>query len=876
MYRIAIAILLILFSVKITAQESSATLDGYILDGDNARPLRDVNVYLEGTAYGTASDSAGYYRIRNIPAGTYRFTVQMLGYRSFQETILLKAGEQRRIYIDLSPAPIEGPEITVESQRYRVLTSPGYTLQPTDIASTPGALEDVMRAVQTLAGVVSISDFSNRLIVRGGNPDQNLVIIDDVEIFNPYRLSGLASIFNPNLVQSIDVHTGGFQVHYGDRLSSVVDVKMREGTTTRWLSGTVNVNLTDFSATFEGKLPLWNGSWLVGTRKTYYDLVARWSDRQFGFFNRYAFPDFADVQGKIILRPSPRHRFHIIGMYNRDELDLSIHSPATEGRTVEQVVSSDLTTHVVFGTSWFYTPSPEIQLKVYANRYRLSEDNLFAGNFLPSDEFNPDYLMFPNQPPPPPILGAVDTISIASDKRIRFEKTSAGLNLFYMRDVHAIEFGGGIDVLQNNIAIDTQKNPFANLVFDAMRTAPNLFGSIADSLDHSHTYYRSYAYLLDKWEIIQNRLVAQIGIRYDYYDIIHRGYVSPRLGFALYLDPVTTFRVAWGVYYQSPGYEKIVEEGSMFDLSKFERVSPLLAEKSIHYVAGLTRWLSTRWQARLDIYAKEFDRLIVQEAGSEQRIVGILDLANRNYGRGADPRGYRIEEIEALVFTTQPANHATGFAYGFEFFIDRRVTDQADRWSGTVSYSLGYANRTREFLEERIRLPFEYDRRHTLNIIFNRRFGSSFLVGATWRFGTGFPTTPAVRYEPIVATVESPNQPGETGNIILTDPETGYAYLLPAYGDPRDYYSLRLPVYHRLDIRLTYRLRFLSMDVEVYTDLINTYKHQNVLRYRYSVYIEEDLRDLPEYLKRPATPVLIQSPVYMFPFIVSGGISVSF
>ncbi len=175
-----------------------------------------------------------------------------------------------------------------------------------------------------------------------------------------------------------------------------------------------------------------------------------------------------------------------------------------------------------------------------------------------------------------------------------------------------------------------------------------------------------------------------------------------------------------------------------------------------------------------------------------------------------------------------------------------------------------------------VRYPFDYDRRHTLTLTGNRQLGTHLNVGMTWRFGTGFPFTPADNMAPLVAIVENP-QSTTTQGIVLADPVTGLARLVPTFGGATNINADRLPAYHRLDVRATYSSRWRAVGVEVYVDLINVYNRKNTITNQYFVEIIEMPRpDLPIALQPPPTPLLLRQPVYMFPFIPSLGLSLAF
>ena len=120
-----------------------------------------------------------------------------------------------------------------------------------------------------------IGEFSSRISVRGGGPDENLTVMDGIEVSNPYRLQGLVSAFNPEMIESFALDTGSFGVARGDRLSSLLTVQNRAGSASRSFGGSAAVSITDGNAILEGKLPgQGKGSWIVTGRRTYYDLLA--------------------------------------------------------------------------------------------------------------------------------------------------------------------------------------------------------------------------------------------------------------------------------------------------------------------------------------------------------------------------------------------------------------------------------------------------------------------------------------------------------------------------------------------------------------------------------------------------------------------------
>ena len=190
-------------------------------------------------------------------------------------------------------------------------------LAPAAVQRVAGAGDNVFHALQTLPGVSATEDWGSRLSVRGGGPDQNLTVMDGVEIHNPYRLFGITSAFNPEIVDRFELTAGGFGAKYGDRLSSILLVDNRQGTTTRRLAGSATSSFTDSNVVLEGKLPgRASGSWLVTGRRTYYDLIAE-------RIAKMDFPGFQDVQAKGVWDPKPGHRLTLFVLRSRESADIN-------------------------------------------------------------------------------------------------------------------------------------------------------------------------------------------------------------------------------------------------------------------------------------------------------------------------------------------------------------------------------------------------------------------------------------------------------------------------------------------------------------------------------------------------------------------------
>ncbi len=218
------------------AQET-ASVSGYVRDAQTGETLLLANVTLQRAALdaplrGAATNNAGYYTIPGLAPGTYTLVVSYLGYQTHTEEIALAAGEARRLDIDLLPDDLEAGELVVTADREedRARDIGATRLQAALVKELPSVLEpDVFRSLQLLPGVKAASDFSSGLYIRGGSPDQTLILLDRTTVYNPSHFFGLFSTFNPDAIKDVQLYKGGYPAEYGGRLGSVVDIYNKDG-----------------------------------------------------------------------------------------------------------------------------------------------------------------------------------------------------------------------------------------------------------------------------------------------------------------------------------------------------------------------------------------------------------------------------------------------------------------------------------------------------------------------------------------------------------------------------------------------------------------------------------------------------------------------
>ncbi|MGB0347045.1 MAG: TonB-dependent receptor [Balneolaceae bacterium] len=289
--------------------QQGITITGYVSDENSGETLISANVAILELNRGSATNTLGYFSIPNIEPGTYTIACSYIGYDLFTQEISLKPGENLRFDIKLKPSVFEGEEIVVESEaELQELKTIGTAQVKTElIKALPAIFEaDVFRSIQYLPGVKSASDFSSGLYIRGGSPDQTLIMLDQTTVYNPSHFFGFFSTFNPDAIKDVRLFKGGYPAEYGGRLGSVLSVYNKDGNRNNY-QGTVTLGMLASRAAIEG--PIKNGSFmLAGRRSTLEPLLAALRQNTENIPSLFYFYDF---NGKINYDASLNDKFHL-------------------------------------------------------------------------------------------------------------------------------------------------------------------------------------------------------------------------------------------------------------------------------------------------------------------------------------------------------------------------------------------------------------------------------------------------------------------------------------------------------------------------------------------------------------------------------------
>jgi hypothetical protein len=320
MMRNVLIALLCIWAISLNAVElEKFALKGHVRDAHTGEDLIGATIYVRELATGTSTNVYGFYSL-NLPAGEYTFVFSYLGYDTRELKLRLVENIAMNIELTSSSRQLSEVVITAEKLDGNVtdVRMSSNNLRMETVRSLPAFMGevDIMKTLMLLPGVSSAGEGSTGLFVRGGNVDQNLVLLDEATVYNASHLMGFFSVFNSDAIKDVQIYKGGMPAHYGGRLSSVVDIRMKDGNNKKF-SGTGGVGSISSRLTLEGPLQKNISSFVLSGRRTYADLFLPLSADTNLRNNRLY---FYDLNTKANYRFSEKDRVFFSGYFGRDIL----------------------------------------------------------------------------------------------------------------------------------------------------------------------------------------------------------------------------------------------------------------------------------------------------------------------------------------------------------------------------------------------------------------------------------------------------------------------------------------------------------------------------------------------------------------------------
>jgi hypothetical protein len=326
-WRVALVAVLAACMLAASDPVQAASVSGTVKDAQTGEPLGYVTVQVIGATDGGGSinrgalaGAGGTFSLQGIPAGRYVFRATRIGYTSYEDSLIVTRDREFRRNIVMTSEPIEVEEIIVTADRYSrdKEIQPGFiSVEADELAELPGIIEgDPIRSLQLLPGVQAASDISSGLYVRGGGPDQTVVLLDGVPVYNPTHAFGFFSSFNADVLSEVNLYKGAYPAKYGGRLGAVLDVNSASGSRSE-VRGKAGVSTIAARLTLEGPVGT-GGSWIVGGRRTFLEpLLNALSTPESPLPGYY----FYDLNAQVSSAGTDRGGLTLSGYFGKDVVD---------------------------------------------------------------------------------------------------------------------------------------------------------------------------------------------------------------------------------------------------------------------------------------------------------------------------------------------------------------------------------------------------------------------------------------------------------------------------------------------------------------------------------------------------------------------------
>lgn len=622
-----LTVLIVIFGISVSNAQSIGTLSGIVLDKGTQSLLKDINVKIIGTDFTARTKEDGSFRIPSVPFGTYQVEFTSASYQTFVQTdVVISSGIERELVVELQG--ISTDEVVVEDMRFRKpidVTTSYKSLTFEEIRRYPGGLEDIGRVIQSLPGISLTSDGRNDLLVRGGSPSENLFVVDGFEVNNINHFGsqgatgGPVSILNLDFVREVNFLTGGFSAKYGDKLSSVIEIVQRAGSSDRFF-GKINLSGTGFGANFEGPISKkQKSSWLVSARRSYLDLI----------FNAAGFsfvPEYTDFQAKVNYKLNNNNSIEFSSFGALDRVRFNNDTEEKKQNNTDILTNNQKSYSAGIGWKTLLNKSSFLVTNVsrnYSNFFFSQRDSNFTETFK-------------NE-------------SIESDVQLKLEYSNKLSKSTYL----------SIGTAAKTIRLDYDINKLADTTSYIDPNTGNYFVIPSVTILENKRTLKGFAYA----EVVQNlfsRLKLTAGVRYDYFDLIDkRSYISPRTSLSVAITPVFNVNLAYGIFYQSPAYIWIAgnpQNSSLKDI------------RADHYVAGIEYYLDESTRLTIEGYYKDYRNypvstkrpylILANNSGFEtENSFGLEPLVSEGTGNA---KGFEIFIQKAL---TKSLYGAISFSY---------------------------------------------------------------------------------------------------------------------------------------------------------------------------------------------------------------------
>jgi len=665
--------LLLLGNFSVVAQKH--TVNGYIKDSESGESLIGATIYDLNSQSGTVTNAFGFYSL-TLADDSIALRISYVGYNAQQKRLKIYSDVQ--LDFSLEPGALLDEVVVIGEESIEALPQMSTINVPMEqLKELPVLLgeTDVLKTLQLLPGIQGGNEGTSGVYVRGGGPDQNLILIDGVPVYNASHLFGFFSVFNADAINNVSVVKGGFPARFGGRLSSVIDISMKEGNNQQF-RGKASVGLISSKLTLEGPIKSENTSFIVSGRRTYIDLLTRPiikastdGDVTAGYF-------FEDLNAKI------NHRFS-----NADRLYLSFYG----------------------GKDKFYARDKyEDSFNGVETKYD-DEAGLKWGNFITAVRWNHLFSpkLFSN------VTGTFSRYNFDVFSNNSTERRGPSIDENRLEE---IEYESGIKDFALKVDFDYLPGPAHNIKFGVMGIrhafTPGVFAFRSD-IESDTTFgarktlaTEMSAYIEDDFSLT-DKLRFNFGLHGSRFEVRGKEFYSlqPRISGRYLLNPTTSLKASYSEMRQF--IQLLANSGIGLPTDLWVPATDQLEPQEAWQVAvGAAKTIGP-FEVSVEAYYKEMENLIEYREGA-------------TYFNTDDD----WEDKVAV---------GRGDSYGVELLIQRKT----GRLSGWVGYTLSKTTRQFDELNFGREFPYRYDRRHDLSVVSVYKLNDRINISGSWVYGTG-------------------------------------------------------------------------------------------------------------------------------------------
>jgi len=687
-------LLLVLLSGSLFSKaQENLTISGYVKDAATGETLIGANVYAKETMTGTTTNTYGYY-VLNLPPGKYTIVMSYVGFEESSQVVDLKA--DLKLNLDARTKAIVAKEFEVVGEKAKNTESTQMGTVELDVqklSTLPALLGevDILKTIQYLPGVKSNGEGNSGFYVRGGGPDQNLILLDNATVYNASHLFGFFSVFNADAVKNIELIKGGMPANYGGRTSSVLDITMKDGNDKEF-HGLGGIGLISSRLTLEGPIVKDRSSFVVSARRTYIDVLAKPFINPEGAFAGSGY-FFYDINAKANYRLSDKDRFFLSGYFGRDVFDLSGSQPGSPNFKIPWG-------NATVSGRWNHVFGPKLFLNTTAifSDYQFS----FSGG---QDDFKFG------------LSSGIKDYGIKLDfnqyPSVRHELKYGVNYTYHVYTPSTVDVASGETEFDIDTPSKLRAHEAAVYIQDDYDVSDLLRVNAGVRLSYFAHVGRFKEYLFDD-------AGTATGIRdYTPGEAIKTYYgLEPRLSMRYKTGATSSVKASFNRNLQYVHLASFSSIGLPTDvwIPSGKNVKPQVAYQ---YAVGYFRDLWDRkYEASVEVYYKDMFNQIEYKEGTQPQ-----DGANTNYD----------------AFLT----YGKGWSYGAEFFLKRRL----GKFTGWAGYTWSKTMRQFDEVNEGREFPSRWDRRHDVSLVAGYELNDRWTFGGTFVYSTGQATTlPVQRY----------------------------------------------------------------------------------------------------------------------------------